>query len=469
MPVGKSSKSARINLTMFAIAILVLFLLTFFSFKRFDQQKKAEAWVTHSFVVKLKIAETITLLKDAESSLRAYLLTKDSTFLKPYNNNVKKIAPSMARLKILLADNPVQVENKKKLDKMVNVRLREFRYIIKIDSVSQEQFNIYFRVGRIVMDDINNLTGSMKKTEDDLLHSRIDGKNQADQKTSDFILVISILSLVFLLFSFFRLRNENSMRRRAECSLSEINTTLIKQNLELEKKNTELASFTYIASHDLKEPLRKIETFASIINSTDKNNFSEKGKGYFDSIVTSVQRMQHLIDSVFMYAKTNISGIDLKDTDLNIVTAEVIALLDLNLLQENAVIEYSGLPVIKAIPEQIQQLFTNLIGNALKYSKTGTVPEIHISASWLQVNDENNPLDSNVWRIDFSDNGIGFDEQYKGKIFHIFQRLHAKDQYSGTGIGLAICKKITENHHGIITAKSTEGVGSVFSVFLPIM
>jgi len=469
MPRGKFSKSATINLTIFAIAIAVLFLLTFFSFKRFDQQKKAEAWVTHSFIVKLKIAETITLLKDAESCIRAYLLTKDSTFLKPYNTKIKKIAPSMAQLQLLLDDNPVQVKNKKSLDRMVNVRLREFRYIIKVDSVSQEQFNIYFRVGRFIMNDINNLATSMNKTEDDLLHSRIDRKSQADQRTSDFILVISILSLVFLLFSFLRLKNENSMRRRAECSLSEINNTLIKQNLELEKKNTELASFTYIASHDLKEPLRKIETFASIINSTDKDNFSEKGKGYFDSIVVSVQRMQNLIDSVFMYAKTNISGVDLKETDLNKIVAEAIAILDLNILQKKATIEYSALPVINSLPEQIQQLFTNLIENAIKYSKSDVAPKIVITASWLQANDPGNPLDGNAWRIDFSDNGIGFDEQYKAKIFHIFQRLHTKDKYSGTGIGLAICKKIVENHHGIITVKSAEGIGSVFSIFLPIL
>jgi len=468
MPRGRLSKSAKINLTVFAAAILILFLLTFFSFKRFEQQKTAEALVTHSFIVKLKINETVTLLKDAENSVRGYLLTKDSTFLDPYTTNVKKIPAALKELKTVLADNPVQLQRHKNLCRMINVRLREFRYIIKVDSVNQQQFNIYFRVGRFVMNDINNYAARMKKSEDNLLNSRIHGKNQADKKTSDFILVISILSLVFLLFSFFRLKRENAMRSRAERSLSEINATLITQNLELEKKNTELASFTYIASHDLKEPLRKIETFASIINTNDRDNFSEKGKVYFDSIVIAAQRMQNLIDSVFMYAKTNISGIDLQETNLNKVTEEAIATLDLNIIQKQAVITYAGLPIIQAIPDQMLQVFTNLIENAIKYSKEGIAPEISISASWLQINDEDNLLETDAWRIDFTDNGIGFDEQYKAKIFHIFQRLHAKEKYSGTGIGLAICKKIIENHRGIITVKSTEGIGSVFSLFLPV-
>lgn len=466
---AKLSQSAKINLTVFAVAIMVLILLTFFSFRRFEQQKKAEASVTHSFMVKLKISETLILLKDAENNVRGYLLTKDSTFLQPYRAKVDKIRPTLAQLKTLLADNPTQTENLKQLDRMISVRLREFRYIIKIDSVSQEQFNIYFRVGRFITNDINNYVIRMNQTEDELLNSRIHGKNQADQKTSDYILVISLLSLTFLLFSFFRLKRENVMRSKAEHSLSDINNKLITQNLELEKKNTELASFTYIASHDLKEPLRKIETFASIINATDKSNFSEKGKEYFDSIIKSAQRMQSLIDSVFMYAKTNISEIDLTETDLNKVMAEVMTGIELNIFQKRAVVNYAGLPVINAIPGQIEQLFTNFIENAMKYSKEDTIPTITITASWLQANDSDNPLHSDLWRIDFSDNGIGFDEQYKVKIFHIFQRLHAKEKYSGTGIGLAICKKIAENHKGIITAKSTEGVGSVFSVFLPIM
>lgn len=253
--------------------------------------------------------------------------------------------------------------------------------------------------------------------------------------------------------------------------LIHLNESLTAKNTELERSNTELASFNHVASHDLQEPLRKIQTFISQIMLKDQERLSEKGVGYFAKIQSSANRMQKLIDDLLTFSRTNKADQQRETVDLNAILDLVRRELAQTIEEKNAVITIDPLPTLEGISFQFQQLFTNLIGNALKYSKADTPPMIRVHCEVVTMDDDtslNAPADKAFYHITVADNGIGFEPQYARQIFELFQRLHGKMEYTGTGIGLTICKKIVENHNGFIEAQGEPGKGSVFSVFLPV-
>ncbi|WET03715.1 CHASE3 domain-containing protein [Flavobacterium sp. YJ01] len=249
-----------------------------------------------------------------------------------------------------------------------------------------------------------------------------------------------------------------------------LNIELQERNKELEKSNKELASFNHVASHDLQEPLRKIQTFISRVSDADKEVMSESGKNYITKIEVSAKRMRVLIDDLLLFSRTNTTKKEFIKINLNELLDNAESELAEVIEDKKAVIKSNKLPKLSVIPYQIEQLFINLIGNSLKYSRPGVEPEISISSEKVSSSDYPEIVDQSVkkfHKITFTDNGMGFDPQFKETIFILFQRLHSKTEYPGTGIGLAICKKIVENHKGHITANSIMGEGSVFTVFLP--
>ncbi|WP_373494585.1 CheR family methyltransferase [Aquiflexum sp.] len=253
--------------------------------------------------------------------------------------------------------------------------------------------------------------------------------------------------------------------------VSELKTANIKlkeQNRELERNNTELASFSSIASHDLKEPLRKIQFFLKLTFENDKEVISKVSQKYLDRVMISANRMQQLIDDLISYSRTSSQKIRFTSTDLNILMEEVLDDLRENLLENQVQVSVGPMPTIPVIPSQFRQLFVNLIGNAIKYKRA--TPEIKITcvkADTAEIMSLHGNSDKNFYMISVSDNGIGFPSEYSEKIFEPFQRLHGKDEYSGTGIGLAICSKIMTNHNGYIIAEGKEGEGSTFKIYVP--
>lgn len=245
------------------------------------------------------------------------------------------------------------------------------------------------------------------------------------------------------------------------------------RNRELESSNKELTAFNYIASHDLQEPLRKIETFLSRLVSKDYDNLSKSGQQYVGSIQSSAKRMRILIEDLLQFSRTNKAEKVFEESDLNTLLDNVKQELAQAIEDKKGSIENDILPSLHVIPFQIQQLFTNLINNSLKYSKTDISPIIQISSKVVTAVDEEllphtTTNNSKYHKITFRDNGIGFDQEYSKKIFILFNRLHNKNEYDGTGIGLAICKKIVENHKGYIFANSAIGEGATFIVYLPL-
>lgn len=239
-----------------------------------------------------------------------------------------------------------------------------------------------------------------------------------------------------------------------------------KYNAELEFQNKELEQFAYVASHDLQEPLRKIQMFSGLLEKSIHNK--ETVDKYFAKINSTAERMSELIKAVLNYSRLSRGDQQFEAVDLNAVLTNVLVDFELLIEEKGAVVHYDNLPVIKAIPLQINQLFSNLIGNSLKFSET--MPKITIASRVLSLAEI--PFESNLsaeryLELIFSDRGIGFEQKYLSKIFTIFQRLNDRMSYSGTGIGLALCKKIIENHSGYITAKSEQGKGASFFIYLP--
>jgi signal transduction histidine kinase/CHASE3 domain sensor protein len=245
---------------------------------------------------------------------------------------------------------------------------------------------------------------------------------------------------------------------------------LEESNIELKSINEELESFNNIVSHDLQEPLHKIQMFISRIGASDKETISEQGRVYLSKIGISANKMQTLLIDLVNYSRTVKGDKVFEEVNLNDIVKLVIDDLSSDIEDKKAVIEVGTLPTIKGMSFQIDQLFVNLISNALKYSKDTVTPEINIYSEDIGVEEfyhDKLILDSDYHKIIIKDNGIGFKQEYAEKIFMLFQRLETGPKYSGTGLGLAICKKIVDNHHGYIKVQSEPNVGTMFSIYLP--
>jgi PAS domain S-box-containing protein len=249
---------------------------------------------------------------------------------------------------------------------------------------------------------------------------------------------------------------EKVMRRTAE----------IKRNNEaLEKMNKELESFAYISSHDLQEPLRKIQTFVTRIIEKEIHNLSPQGQDMFNRMQLSAKRMQTLIGDLLAYSRTGNLEPDFQRTDLNRVLAQIKEDLKEEIEEKGATIQTTSLVFANIIPFQFRQMLHNIISNSLKFSKPGNPIQIKVTSERVESYE---PLGGiPVCHISIEDNGIGFDEQYSDRIFEVFQRLHARSDYEGTGIGLSIVKRIVENHKGHITAWGETGKGARFDIYIP--
>lgn len=243
------------------------------------------------------------------------------------------------------------------------------------------------------------------------------------------------------------------------------------KNLELKQSNSELESFNQVASHDLQEPLRKIQMFISMIMESKLENISGKNIDYLNKINSSANRMQELIKNLLSYSRFNKEKSEFQSVDLNEILKKVQEDLEAPIQEKRVRITIKDLPHIKAVPFQMEQLFNNLISNSIKYVDIHVRPRILIDYQKISTKDITDPFLRKAQYyhcISIMDNGIGFEQANSKKIFGLFQRLHQKDEYSGTGIGLAICKKIVENHNGYIVADSTAGQGATFRIYFPI-
>ena len=289
------------------------------------------------------------------------------------------------------------------------------------------------------------------------------------------VVITAVYNTKKQLVGFSKITHDLTEKKKADDKLKMNGLELQQKNLELEKMNKELHSFAYISSHDLQEPLRKIQTFATQIIEKESKNLSDSGKDKFRRMQNAAQRMQALINDLLAYSKTNIQDVKFEKTNLSLIIQEVKDDLEEELHQKNARIITDAVCdeiIVAIIPFQFRQILYNLLSNSIKFSRKEIPLEIVIKCEINKGHTFKNKklfAEGDYCHLEISDNGIGFEQEYGEKIFEVFQRLHGKTEYVGTGIGLAIVKKIVDNHHGFITATGDLSKGATFNIYIPVV
>lgn len=450
-----------------AISLFTLILFLWLAYQRSLETKMRTDAVEHTYQVRLTTKDLMEAILNVETGARGYSMTHDKSYLQPFVEGSSNIKSLYKSLKELVKDNPVQVQRLDSLDRFTDVKLKLIQTNIGIIDNGGKADMILVQAGKQAMDEIRGITTRFLTLEEQFQIEREQYQNEADRNLRLYSIIFSGLALLFLLI-FFRIHYQE-LRRRFDAQL------MLEQKItELKRANSELEQFSNIASHDLQEPLRKIRTFSERLLRKHSDSLDEDGKFNITRISDAALRMQTLINDLLTFSHTtSINEKNYESVNLNEVIDSIKEELTLLISDKKAQINTNPavLPNLNAIPFQIHQLFSNLISNALKYSQKGLNPVINITHEVVIGSDlgdiEGIMPDNYYYHFMVIDNGIGFESMYAEKIFVIFQRLHTRNQYAGTGIGLAICRRIVANHKGVINAESQEGKGSTFHIYLP--
>jgi signal transduction histidine kinase len=449
---------------IFLSAAFLLLLLSLLSYQRLNKLSRSAVKVSHTNVVKLELEKALSGLRALQDIQRGYLLTKDSIFLKNFYLAKASYSVPFATLSSMMTDNPEQQKN---LNELKHLSDQSLAYIQQVLDDSKNETIPASRIieSRALMEKVRTKADIISKNEDELLKSRTEAFYENSFITPVVSFVLIIAALVLLIFSYLRIIEELGVSKQLQLQLA-------KQNNELKIINNELKAFVYISSHDLQEPLRKIQTFADRLNHMETGRLSEKGKSYLDKMNASAARMQLLIEDLLNYAQTTSRETVFEYVDINKLVKEVLKDLEEDLKQHHAQVKASNLGYATVIPYQFRQLLINLVNNSIKFARPSVNPQLSISSK-IEVPEEVRDIPEMMKGIKFyhlcyQDNGIGFSQEYSEKIFEVFQRLHARDVYKGTGIGLAICKKIIDNHNGFITATGKLNEGARSDIYLPL-
>jgi signal transduction histidine kinase len=478
-----------------AFTLTVATVVTTFAVTAWNLDRLAEnnAWVTHTHDVLNTLEETISALKDAESGYRGYHATGEDGYLLPYRTALTVVPDRIARLKVLTTDNRGQQARLAAFEAIAAAALAHFRTGVAIRrargwTASQEY--MVAGKGKAEMIAARAAITEMEAVEQVLLVQRARESAWSYETALATTAASGVMALAMVAIAYWltvrdrRAREESAQALRAardhlEQRVADRTVELQAEVLErrraeddlrvfsrrLEESNRELEQFATIASHDLQEPLRKIQAFGDRLQKDCGPALDGPGTEFLGRILNSAGRMRTLIDDLLTFSRVGRKGRPFVPVDLALAAREVVSDLEGRVRQAGGRVEIGPLPTIEADPTQVRQLFQNLIGNALKFRKPDEPPVVHVDARLDPGADGPGP---GVCALTVRDNGIGFDQEYADRIFQMFQRLHGRGQYEGNGIGLAICRRIVERHNGQITATSTPGAGATFVVTLPV-
>jgi signal transduction histidine kinase len=464
-----SNTAAKVIFTAIAIVLLAI---SYVLYQQIHSLLSAQDQLNETNIVKLKVEQTLSSLKDAESAQRGFLLSKDSVFLQPYYGAYNKSKKLVREIRDLIRSTDQQ-KDLVALQGFIELRFKTFNHVIEHynnPNLRPDTKQMYLLMSKYVMDSISVYAQNINAKEDDLLKEREISKRKYSFLTPFFAILLMVTAIAVLVFSYGKIIEQLNRLKKIFSEMKTLNNELKQKNYKLELYNKELDSFTYIASHDLKEPIRKILTYSDQMEIESHENFTESNRKQLNRIKHSAQRMQNLLNDLLLYSHVNISNKTFEEVDLNKIVNDVICNLNEEITETHAQIKTERLPVIKGMPFQIKQLFENLIGNSIKYKQDHVPPAITIGGSIVDEKDISEKFykESNqYYKLFVSDNGLGFEQIYSEKIFKLFQRFHSSDK-PGTGIGLTICKKIVDNHNGFIKASSEVNRGTTFEIYFPL-
>jgi signal transduction histidine kinase len=423
------------------------------------------------------IHELLVEVLRAEASQRGYLLTNMETYAAPYYEAMQNMDAKLTNLAATEMDAE-QGNRFYELQVLITQRLDELNKNYEIlRNVNQREAirGVMSHLGLKLMHDINELAAVMEQHEQELLDARLLNARQGRLGAFFLILTSNLVGLLLVFVSMMLVRtglkkeqqflaNLQEAKENLEVKVEERTYALQHFSNELKRSNRELQDFAFVASHDLQEPLRKIRAFGDRLQQTYADMLGEQGADYVRRMQNASARMSKLIDDLLSFSRITTKAKPFLPVALNKVAEEVLEDLEVAIQESGARIHVGELPEIDADMFQMKQLFQNLIANAIKFRKPGVTPVISITADLGESSYSN--AGSDQVTILFRDNGIGFDEVFVDRIFLPFQRLHGKAEYSGTGIGLAVCRRVAERHGGSLTATSKIGEGSTFIVTL---
>lgn len=456
----------------FFIAFSVIIAASFFSYLVTKNLLDNAGRLNHTIEVSKRLETIIKQLKDAEAAIRGFSLTNDSSFLHPdmqeRSDNLRK---EYEALRSIVMDSRQQQQHMDTLKILLDIKYQQLQAGVNSGSPRTERLSV--TEGEKIMDRIEHVVEDMMQIEDTQLHEKTELFHFFSSLWIPVIFISSIVAILIGLYSYITLTKEFKLQLHIESKLKSYQRDLQQNILLLNKSNQELEQFAYVASHDLQEPLRKISTFSDRLQVKYKDQLPADASQLIDRMIVAVGRMRILINDLLLFSRAGrIAPESITEVDMSALLQNVLSDLEVALQEKNAVVHSTQLPIIEGNITNFQQLFQNILTNAIKFSQEDRQLEINISYQLLKGKEINivkeNRWDETFCRICIEDNGIGFDPDYAERIFLIFQRLHGISEYSGTGIGLAICKKIVDSHQGYIMAYGYPGKGAAFVIILPV-
>jgi signal transduction histidine kinase len=484
----------------FAVILALLCVNGYLAYRAVTTLIANERIVSHTHAVIISLDEALGSMKDAETGERGFVITGQDNYLEPYRPAVLRIDSQMATITTLISDNPAQQARLRRLRPIADRLMARLRHIIDLrrnygrDSASNVMST---NKGKLLMDSIRVAFAEMKATEESLLNER-SAESRANGGDALLTLVVaSGLGLTLVVLVYYLLNRDIRHRREREEALrishdeldkrvrertnelTVANESLVTEiaerrraeaqlqqfTVELERSNRELQDFAFVASHDLQEPLRKIQAFGDRLKKKYAESWEPEALDYMERMQNAAGRMHVLINDLLTFSRVSSKAQPFLPVSLANVADGVLSDLEVRIQGSGGTVDVGPLAMIEADSLQMRQLFQNLIANSLKFHRPGVPPHVRVSGTIVTASAENEP---GAYELTVEDNGIGFDEKYLDKIFTPFQRLHNRTEYEGTGMGLAVCRKIVERHGGSITARSIPGTGTTFVVRLPI-
>lgn len=444
-------------ITAFVLSLVITLFLSYLLYESYIRSNAQNRRIEHAYKVVLQTSALEKFIKEAETGQRGFLLTNDSSFLKPYLDIRSDIKPGYDSLKRLTGDNNHQQQLLNKAGLLMNKLIDHFQHSVYLRSSSS------LKETKGYMDELRKVFKEIE--QDEMVLVKRYSVNQYETSMPRYFSAIFLFAAVIIFISFLVILKEYTQRTRYQKQLEQ-------KVLEVNAYNVELEQIAFATSHDLQEPLRRIRTFSDRLLWKYRDQLNDDGQMILSRIDYSARRMQGLIEDLMNFINLVRGGEQLGVVDANKLMNSVVEYLKQEIEIKRATIHVGQLPEITGFEKQLFLMFKSLIDNAIKFSKTGIPPVVTIQC--VQTTGEDLMLvdkklaKKQFIRISVQDNGIGFSNEFSQKIFLIFQRLHTGPEYEGKGIGLAIVERVMTNHNGYVLASAQVDKGALFNLYFPV-